>query len=48
MAKRTTYDDASGTAKSRYYVIGGHYCCACKGGSNAYVFVAGSPLVRIG
>ena len=30
---------------SRYYILGGHYCCACKGGSNAYVFMAeGSPL----
>ena len=30
---------------NRYYILGGHYCCACKGGSNAYVFMAqGSPL----
>ena len=30
---------------ARYYVLGGHYCCACKGGSNVYVFMAeGSPL----
>jgi hypothetical protein len=31
----------------RYFVIGGHNCCACRGGSNAYVFTApllGSPL----
>ena len=29
----------------RYYVLGGHYCCVCKGGSNVYVFrVEGSPL----
>ena len=24
----------------RYFVIGGHNCCACRGGSNAYVFTA--------
>ena len=36
-------DAASG--QLRYFIIGGHNCCACKGGSNAYVFVAlGSPL----
>ena len=28
-----------------YFIIGGHNCCACKGGSNAYVMTAvGSPL----
>lgn len=35
----------SATGKRRYFVIGGHNCCACRGGSNAYVFTAlGSPL----
>ena len=30
-----------------YYVVGGHYCCACRGGSNAYVWMAeGSPLAE--
>ena len=36
-------DAASG--QRRYFIIGGHNCCACKGGSNAYVMTAlGSPL----
>lgn len=31
----------------RYFVIGGHNCCACRGGSNAFVFTAlGSPLAN--
>lgn len=30
---------------SRYFIIGGHNCCACRGGSNAFVMTAeGSPL----
>eukprot|EP01052_Picozoa_sp_SAG31_P072373 SAG31_NODE_31343_length_369_cov_0.896296_1_plen_114_part_10 len=28
----------------RYFIIGGHNCCACRGGSNAYVFTATAPL----
>jgi hypothetical protein len=33
------------TGNRTYVVVGGHNCCACKGGSNAYVMSAvGSPL----
>ena len=37
-------DAASG--QRRCFVIGWHNCCACKGGSNAYVMITalGSPL----
>jgi hypothetical protein len=28
----------------KYFVIGGVNCCACKGGSNAFVFTSDSPL----
>jgi hypothetical protein len=32
---------------NRYFVVGGHNCCACRGGSNAFVFTAvGSPLAN--
>ena len=32
---------------NRYFVVGGHNCCACKGGSNAFVMTAiGSPLAN--
>ena len=31
----------------QYFVVGGHNCCACRGGSNAFVFTAlGSPLAN--
>eukprot|EP00039_Didymoeca_costata_P025126 m.12416 g.12416 ORF g.12416 m.12416 type:complete len:372 (+) comp4649_c0_seq1:41-1156(+) len=32
------------TRDGKFYVIGGHNCCACTGGSNAFVFRADTPL----